>query len=182
MMRLALIAIGFVVLTSGVSSADEPARPKRPDTPANRKPAEVTFTSRIVPANAKPGDVVAYEVTATVAKPWHIYAYAEKQPDKGPRSTQFDLFQTSGLKPNADWKPSSPPDAKVEPVFDNAVFRSHEGVITWSLPIVVPKDATPGEKTLDSQVYFQICRDRVCANPTRSTVPAATLTVIANDR
>ncbi len=155
----------------------EKASPKTKDTPAKLQPKEATFTTKIEPATAKPGDTVTYKVTATVDESWHIYAYAKEQPSKGPRATGFDLFETSGLIADGEWKALEEPDTKLETAFDNTKVSYHEGEVSWVHKFKVPTDAVPGKLTIKNQIYFQLCDPNQCKQPTRITLPVASVSV-----
>lgn len=162
-----------------VTRADDAPKPTRKDTNLRMRPKEASFAAAVVPAEAKAGETVSYRVTASIARPWHIYAYDATQPDEGPRNTQFDLFGTGGLEVAGSWEPDNPPEQKPEPAFPNLPFVSlHEGEVTWSISLRVPPGAAPGSRTVQSQVYFQLCDDRGCKPPTYWTVPEAMLTVL----
>ena len=175
------------MIAGGVTALAQETKPKRKD--SRIKPAEVTYETRFVPATARPGDTVEYQVTVTVEEPWHIYAWADKQPAEGPRATEFDLFDLSGMTPVIDpkaksvvWSSSVPPTRKKEPAFPDLDSVSyHTSKVIWTLPMVVPKDAKPGELTIQNQIYFQICNAQACKPPTYSTVPPAKLKVVPAD-
>lgn len=176
MLALALVA-AFVF--SPLALAD--ASPKKRDSPAGLKPKEVTLSASVTPARAAPGETVMYQVTAKVARPWHVYTYAKVPADEGPRNTQFDFFEQAGLTAVGDWKASRPPITRKEPAFpelDSVSFFEDE--VTWSLALKVPVDAQEGQKTLRSQIYFQICNEQSCKPPIRSTVPDVALTVLGS--
>ncbi len=171
---LALLAA--VVLTTPALAQN--AQPKHKDSPPFLRPKEVKLSATVEPASARPGETVTYKVTAVVEEPWHIYAFSEKQPAEGPRSTQFDFYDPAGLQAGETWKSDKPPTRKKEPAFPNLdAVEFHEQQVTWSTPVTIPKDARPGKRSLQSQIYFQICRDQVCKPPVYLTVPAATVTV-----
>jgi thiol:disulfide interchange protein len=151
------------------AQATKPAKPDRPG-----EPDGVSFSTAIIPAEAKPGQAVQLQVTAKIAPPWHIYSLT--QPDE--RRTEFDLFDAAGLEPAGPWtmtgghlaktfNPAAGPLAAEEAVEGEAVF---------SIPLRVPADAAPGAKAVKCQVSFQICTDKMCM-PGRKTLPAAVLTV-----
>jgi thiol:disulfide interchange protein DsbD len=181
-----LLAVLSGCAAASTSSAEE-AQPKHKD--SRIKPPEVTYETRVVPATARPGDTVEYQVVVSVDEPWHIYAWADKQPDDGPRSTQFDLFDTGGLKPVVDreakvvvWSPDDKPTRKKEPAFPNLdAVLFHQRKVVWSVQMTVPRDAKPGERTIQSQIYFQICNDQACKPPSYVTLPPATVTIVAGD-
>jgi thiol:disulfide interchange protein DsbD len=166
-----------MALIAWASAFSAEAQPKKKDSSPRLVPKEVSFATEITPKQARPGETVTLQVTARVAEPWHIYAYSPSQPKEGPRSTQFDLFDPAGLEPVGDWTPSQEPQRKPEPAFDNKVFAFHEGEITWSRQLRVPATATPGEKTVKVQAYFQICDPKRCQSAVYLTLPPATVTI-----
>lgn len=179
---VALLAATAMTLSLGGFTGQVLAdgQPKKKDSPKFIKPAEVTYKTEVKPATAKPGDTVTYSITATVAAPWHIYAYADKQEPEGPRSTQFDFFDLGGLKMAGSWAPEEEPRQKPDAAFDNMIVKYHEDAVTWSVKLKVPEDAKPGKKTLQNQIYFQICDPKSCKPPVNVTVPPAELTVVSN--
>src|SRR5437879_686706 len=96
-LRSALIAAAGLLFALGaptLPSAAADARPARKDSRAAAQPKGVVLTPSVTPNQARPGDPVTYQVTATVQTPWHIYKYSKTQPEDGPRNTQFDFFET----------------------------------------------------------------------------------------
>lgn len=173
------LALAASVVLSPLAFAD--AAPRKKDSPAGLKPKEVVLSASVTPAQAAPGSTVTYQVTARVAKPWHIYTYAKELASEGPRNTQFDFFDPAGLTPVGDWKASRPPITRKEPAFPDLESVSYfEDEVTWSLSLRVPADAQGGQKTLRNQIYFQICNEQSCKPPIRSTVPDVTLTIAGN--
>lgn len=175
------IATGLVLVVAGIGTVPawaEP-QPKTKDSSARAKPKQVTLTTSVLPAEAKPGETVQLQVTAKLDEGWHIYKYATSQPDDGPRSTEFDLFDTGGLKVVGDWKPERPPIQKPEPVFPNLKFvEFYDGEISWRIALQVPTDAAPGAHPIKVQSYYQICDPRSCSRPGRWTLPDAVVTIV----
>jgi thiol:disulfide interchange protein len=175
---LALMATLVLVSTGDARAAD--AKPVKKDSRVATRPKEATFTTSVSPSRARPGDTVTFSVTARLADGWHIYAYNKTQPDDGPRVTQFDFFDPAGLTPHGAWSPDKPASRKKEEAFPALPFvEYHQGEVTWSLPLVVPSDASPGKKSLRVQAGYQICSDATCSFPGQWTLPAAELTVVA---
>ncbi|MDB5350006.1 MAG: dsbD 2 [Planctomycetota bacterium] len=171
---IAILAVG-----PAASPAQAQVHPKKKDTSARLKPKEVSYTTKVEPARAKPGDTVTYTVTLKVDAPWHIYGYVKQQPAaNGPRGTQFDFFDRAGLTLSGDWNPSEPPKVKLDEQFDNLKVEYHEGRVSWSVKLKIPADAKPGKKTLRNQIYYQICDPKSCKPPTYVTLPDATVTVV----
>lgn len=178
LLTVALVSDPFV---AGAAAADAP-KPTKPDTKARLRPKEVKLTASVSPADAKPGDTVTYTVTADVAEPWHIYAYAPKRVGEGPEPTQFDFFDRGGLKLDGEWTPDRDPEKKKESVFAGLEFvEFYEGKVSWSVPLKVPANAKPGKINLRSQIHFQICDPKSCKPPAKVTVPDAPVTIKAGD-
>ena len=166
-----------VNVEAGDEGATKGGSPAKKDSPAFLFPKAVTLKAEVEPSQARPGQTVTYRVTAMVDEPWHIYAYSKVQVDEGPRSTQLDLFEDGGLKPLGDWTPAKEPTKKPEPAFDNKVYGSYEGEASWSIQLQVPADAEAGERTLQSQIYFQICDPTKCNPPVYKSLEPVVLTI-----
>ena len=159
------------------------AKPAKKDSRPATRPREAKFTTSVSPSEAKPGDTVTYKVKVKLDAPWHIYKYAKVQAENGPRYTEFDFFDTAGLKLNGDWTPSAEPIKKKEPAFPDIPFLEyHEDEVTWSVSLKIPADAKPGRKTLRCQAGYMICSDQNCSFPGQWTLPDATLTVVAGPK
>ncbi|WP_152051337.1 thioredoxin family protein [Tautonia marina] len=163
-----------------IAPQDDP-QPERRDSPAPLQPKEAAFTTAVEPVEARPGEVVNYQVKVTLAPTWHIYAISDTIPEGvAAVPTRFDLFGLSGLEPAGDW--TSDREAHVpEEVSGVLAYDYFEDEVTWTLPLRVPADAAPGERTLRTQIQFQLCDPKSCKPPTRLTLPPVTLTVLEGD-
>ncbi len=177
--RRLILGFGLTLVALLLHAAPVSAQrtPAKKDSPAFLFPKAVTLKAVVEPAEARPGQTVTYRVTATVDEPWHIYAYSKVQVEEGPRSTQFDLFETGGLTPLGDWTPDKPPTEKPEPAFDNKIYGSYEGLAVWSIRLQVPPNSPPDSRILQSQIYFQICDPIKCNPPVFRSLEPVTLTV-----
>ncbi|WP_165063568.1 protein-disulfide reductase DsbD family protein [Paludisphaera rhizosphaerae] len=169
-------AVAFVMMA--VPAFGDGLQPAQKDSNPRGKPKDAELTATIEPAEAKPGDVVQLTVHAKLKRGWHIYTFAEKQRDDGPRHTLFDTFDLAGLEADGAWTASKPAESKAEPAFENKVFEFFEDEVSWSLPLKVPADATSGKKTIRVQASYQICNASSCSFPGRWTLPDAVLTVV----
>ena len=185
--RWTLPAVELTVLPAAANAGAAPPAPapladakapKAKESPERIRPKVATLTTAFEPAEARPGETVAYKITAQVEPGWHIYAYAKTEPEQGPRPTTFDVFDTGGLKAAGGWKASTAPEVKQEPAFDNMVVAFHEGEVTWSLPLTVPADAPAGKLTVRTQAGYMICNETSCLPAGRWTLADATLTVL----
>jgi thiol:disulfide interchange protein len=181
---LALAALlGAMPASSPAPLQAADAKPVKKDSRATARPKQATFTTEVIPAQARPGDTVTYKVTAKVDEPWHIYKYSKKPSDDGPKYTEFDFFDPAGLKLEGDWSPSTEPIKKKEPAFPDIPFLEyHEEEVTWSIKLKVPADARPGKKTLKCQVGYMICSDQNCSFPGQWTLPDAELTITSGPK
>ncbi len=172
-LRAAAVLAAFALAASAFADA----RPAQKDSPARAKSKDAELTATIEPARAAPGDTVRLKVRAKMNAGWHIYTFAEKQRDEGPRHTLFDVFDLDGLEKAGAWKPDREPHSQAEPAFENQVFEFHEDEVVWSLPLKVPADAPAGKKSVQVQASYQLCNADSCTFPGRWTLPAATVTI-----
>jgi thiol:disulfide interchange protein DsbD len=93
--------------------------------------------------------------------------------------TRFDAFGLDGLEKAGDWTASREPH-EPEEVSGVLAYKYYEDEVTWTLPLKVPADARGGEHAVRTQIQFQICDPKSCKPPTRVTLPAAMLTVLAS--
>jgi thiol:disulfide interchange protein len=175
---LAWMAAALLSVSAVAQEAKTPKPAHKDSGPFLRpKKEEADFTASVNPAEAKPGETVKYKVTAKLGDNWHIYKYAKEQPQEGPRATQFDFFDTAGLKIKGDWTASKKASQKKEEAFGGLLVEFYEQEVTWSIPLEIPVGTAAGKKTLRCQIYFQICNDNGCKSPAYVTVPDAVLTI-----
>jgi thiol:disulfide interchange protein DsbD len=171
--------------TPAVAAAPAPApegpKPKTADSKPQFKPHAASLSASIELAEAKPGQTVTLKVTAKIDPGSHIYDYAKSPPAEGPSPTRFDLFDTGGLTVSGDWTADRPPLVKQEPAFNNLPVQYFEDEVTWSLPLKVPSDASPGKRTLHVQVGYQVCDASTCSPPGQWTLPGVTLAIMPGD-
>src|SRR5262249_27724291 len=149
-----LLALLAGLVLPAASAFADPPKPKLPDSRARFKPADAKLTTSVEPAEAKPGEIVTFNVTAQLKPGFHIYKYVKtKEPEtSGPIPTTFDFFDTAGLKTEGDWVASREPLKHKEPVFPDIPFvEYYEDEVTWSIPLRIPPGTEPGKKTLRVQ-------------------------------
>lgn len=113
------------------------------------------FSGRLVPAAVRPGETAELHITATLPPLAHIFAYSDRDHIGGSKATLIALQNTSGLLPQL-------PTASAEPKVDNSdpqfgIMRYHEGDVTWTQRIEVPKSAPPGDYPLSGVLGYQVC-------------------------
>ncbi|MDX2038771.1 MAG: protein-disulfide reductase DsbD family protein [Isosphaeraceae bacterium] len=161
------------------SLALEEARPAKKDSRLAAKPAEAKLFASVEPKSAKPGEIVTFSIRADVEPDWHIYAFAETEPDQGPRPTRFDFFETGGLVAKGGWSASAEPTREKEEAFPELAFvEFHEKSVTWTLRLEVPRDAKPGKRLLKVQAGYQLCSKQSCSFPGQWTLDAVEFEVL----
>jgi thiol:disulfide interchange protein DsbD len=156
----------------------QPPQPAKKDTPPALRPKSVAVSASVDPAEAKPGELVTFKVTAKLNAGFHIYKHSNVQVP-GPVNTTFDFFDAAGLKVEGEWIPSREPEKHHDPNFADLPFvEYHEGDITWSIKLRVPAGTEPGKKSLRCQVRYQVCDAKICSIPGQWTLPEVVLTVL----
>ncbi|MHC5541815.1 protein-disulfide reductase DsbD family protein, partial [Singulisphaera rosea] len=183
----AMAALGLIASNVSVSpalAADAPqakAKPAKPDSSLRIRPKEAKLTGSVKPAKVKPGDTLTFSVEAKLEPGWHIYKFDKVPFGNGPRNTTFDLFDAGGLETKGSWTSSKEPISKAEPAFANQVLEFFEDEVTWSITLVVPKDAKPGKRSIRCQAGYQICDPNSCKIPGQWTLPNVEVTVEPGD-
>jgi thiol:disulfide interchange protein DsbD len=173
------VAVGFAARPS--AWAADSSKPAREDSNPRTRTKSATLTTAVTPEQAKPGDEVLFKVMAKLKPGYHIYKYSKTE-GAGPVTTSFDFFNTAGLKIEADWVASQPPEQHKDPNFTEVDFvEYHEGEVTWSVKLRVPTDAEPGKRTLLCQARYMVCDAKTCSLPGQWTLPEAVLTVVRAD-
>jgi thiol:disulfide interchange protein DsbD len=164
-----------ILLYTAVATGQEP---KKKNSSPRLQPKTAVWSTKVEPASAKPGDTVTFTATAKLSPGYHLYKLTKTQPESGPRQTELDLFQTSGLTIKGDWKASKEVIKKKEAVFPELEFvEFYDGEISFSIALEVPAGTAPGEKQIQVQAYYQLCDDKNCSIPGRWALPAAVLNV-----
>jgi thiol:disulfide interchange protein len=179
---VAMVAFGLLAFFNPRAFADPP-QPAQKDSRPNFKPKNAVLTTSISPNQAKPGETVAFKVTAKLDPGSHIYSYSKsKKRDAGPVKTTFDFFDPAGLKVDGDWTPSQEPEKHKDPNFPEVdSVEYHENEVTWSIKLKIPEDTAPGQKVLRCQAGYMVCDAKHCSIPGLWTLPEAELTILPTD-
>ncbi|MGH7126985.1 MAG: hypothetical protein ACREIV_00345, partial [Planctomycetaceae bacterium] len=122
-------------------------------------PDPATFTFRLSPENAQPGERVTLSITADLEGNWHTFAL-DQNPEHTGLPTRIKLTRIQNLKPlSDDFQPSTPPDLAEDP--DGREQRLHHGEITWTRGFEVPPQTDPGEYGVSGTIVYQLC-DQSC--------------------
>jgi thiol:disulfide interchange protein DsbD len=168
--------------SAAATTAAEPLKPASKDSSAAFKPKTVVLTPSVEPQEARPGETITYKVAAKIEPGFHIYKYSKEAGEAGVSSTNFDFFDTGGLKIEGDWMASNEPEKHSDPSSGGtAIVEYHEGDVTWSLKLKVPEGTQPGKRVLRCQAGYQVCDDKQCSIPGKWTLPDVELLVLSGE-
>ncbi|HVX10563.1 MAG TPA: thioredoxin family protein [Pirellulales bacterium] len=117
-------------------------------------------------------------ITAEIADTWHIYSIT--QAPGGPVRSKITLDESTDFKVTGDFKPSSPPDTRVDSVaYPGLKLEEHEKTVTWTAPIEFAADVDPAGLKISGKLLAQACNEKNCDLPqkfpfTAAFAPAAT--------
>ncbi len=119
------------------------------------------MTAQVAPDKAKPGDRVTLEVTVELQGGYHTYAI--EQPDLKAVATKITLDSDGPLEPSGTWR-ETPPHAKLDDVL-KALINTHEGKVTFSHELVVPRAAAAGAHHVTGRIRLTVCDATGCLPP-----------------
>ena len=112
-------------------------------------------------ANGKPARLY---VTAQVERGWHIYSMT--QPKGGPLPSKIKLTPSDQYKLAGDFKASPKAELHNEPeVWPDVEIETHEGKVTWYVPIEFAPGADPATVAIEGKLNVQACNSRGCLPP-----------------
>lgn len=130
-------------------------------------PDPVKYEVSEIPDTVKAGEVFEIVVEASIEGKWHLYSVLN-DPDAGPYPTDF-----SAKSPNfvlAGKTSETKAEIEFDPNFE-AELGWHTSYASFTIPVAV-KSELQGKQTLDIEVYYQVCDDRVCLPPKRKSIIA----------
>ena len=131
-------------------------------------PDPVKFEIKEIPETVQAGDIFNIVIDATIEGNWHLYSILNN-PDAGPFPTEF-----SAKSPNfiiADDILETKAIIEFDPNFE-AELGWHSTFAQFELPIAI-KTSEKGLQTLDIEVFYQVCDDRVCLPPKTKSIIAS---------
>lgn len=139
-------------------------------------PDPVKYQVTEVPGTVQAGEVFTITIDASIEGDWHLYSVLN-DPDAGPFPTEF-----SANSPNfvvAGDVTESEADIEFDPNFE-AELGWHSSFARFNVPVAI-KTELSGEQTLDIEVYYQVCDDRVCLPPKSKSIIAAVEVIGVSD-
>lgn len=138
----------------------------------------VQWKAWIADPTLKPGQRTEIRFTAipdeTAEETYHVYPAVT---DDSAKATNFAIGDKAGLKIGG---PTTDAAIITEEPVPGLINIYHEGEVTWSMPIQVPDDATPGNKTIAGSVAYQACTNQSCLLPMAFSFEAS-LAVLPSD-
>ena len=131
-------------------------------------PDPVKFEIKEIPETVQAGDIFNIVIDVTIEGNWHLYSILNN-PDAGPFPTEF-----SAKSPNfiiADDILETKAIIEFDPNFE-AELGWHSTFAQFELPIAI-KTSEKGLQTLDIEVFYQVCDDRVCLPPKTKSIIAS---------
>ena len=111
-------------------------------------------------SSARAGEVVNILVTASMDAEWKVYALRDQ--GEGPIATRVvvsgDAIESAGMVL----------EPETEPKYDDGFLtntRTHQGGVTFSAPIRIKDDLSPGTYDLKLGVLYQVCNESLCYPP-----------------
>lgn len=128
-------------------------------------PDPVKYTIVNAPEEVQAGEVFVLDIEASIEGEWHLYSVLN-DPDAGPYPTKFTPLSTNFVL--AGEVSESKADIEFDPNFE-AELGWHSTYATFQVPVAIKTNET-GSQTLDLEVFYQVCDDRVCLPPKRKSI------------
>ena len=126
-------------------------------TAAGERPGPISWTVRLSPENAKPGDVVTLAAKALVAKNYHIFAL-DQDPKNYGKPTVIKLDEANSLEPTnknaAVFKADRKPETET---VEGKAQRIHRDEVTFTQEFRVTDAAAKSGYGIAGLVSFQYC-------------------------
>jgi thiol:disulfide interchange protein len=103
-------------------------------------------------------------ITAEIKHGWHIYSVT--QASGGPIPTKIELNKSPQYRLAGAFKSQPQPKKGKEPdAFGDLQIETHEGTITWYVPLELARGANPAGLRIEGKVSFQACDASSCIPP-----------------
>ncbi len=138
--------------------------------------SHATIRGQVEPQTAAPGDTVRLILTAEPDPNWHIYAYAQRDPEKSAKPTLIVLSDSGSLVVGTV-TPSEPPTKEESGLPEEPYIYYYEQPVRWTIELRVPPDMKPGQYRVAGEIGYQTCTSTKCDLPTgaqfQSTITVA---------
>jgi thiol:disulfide interchange protein len=129
---------------------------------------QVTWTSRLVPADARAGESAQIVMEAAIESPWHLYSMTPRE--VGPKPTSFEVLANKAVTKNGD--PVQPPPHTEHDRGFNIDVEIYEHAVAFGIPVKLA-DGITGAQKVPVMVRFMACKEGMCTPPMRKEIPVA---------
>ena len=126
----------------------------------------MTWSARLDPASARPGQEARILLEASIEEPWHLYSMTPRE--EGPRPTRIELLPHPALAVRGD---ATQPEPKRE--FDEGFkieVEYFDGSVQFVLPVRIT-ERLAGPTPVLLKVRYQACKGGACLPPKTVEVP-----------
>ncbi len=127
----------------------------------NQPENPVQWSLAVAPKHSSAGRKFTAQLTAQIAKGWHLYALEEVP--NGPRPTRITLAAQQPFALSGDIA-TPQPTTKFDENF-GVETQFYETSVTFQLPIKVTPKAKSGKSMLAVQTRYQVCNEEMCLPP-----------------
>lgn len=120
------------------------------------------------PDSVKAGEVFTIEVEALIDENWHLYSI-HNHPDAGPYPTQLSVVSDDAMV--AGKIEETEAEIAYDPNFDTELGW-HTASTVFKVPVAV-QPSLRGDKSIEIEVFYQVCDDKSCLPPKTKTVEAS---------
>ena len=131
-------------------------------------PDPVKFKITSIPETVQAGEVFSITIDASIEGDWHLYSVLN-DPDAGPFPTEFTANSPNFVL--AGDTEETKADIEFDPNFE-AELGWHSSFAQFTVPVAI-KTELSGTQTLDIDVFYQVCDDRVCLPPKNKSIIAS---------
>lgn len=159
-----LMASAVALLNGDASSSDsQTSKTREPDVSHVKLYQDDDYAIRwrayVATPTLHPGEQGRLVFTAIPEGEYHIYPGVT---DDQEMSTNFVVEDKAGLLIGA---PTTDAEVIEERPIPSMVNRFHAGKVTWTMPIEIPSDVKPGERTIRGAIAYQACTSESCLMP-----------------
>lgn len=158
----AILQTAYAAVPAASNMKKEPPQTADPTEP-------VTWAAKAQPSASAltAGGVVTIDVTAKIARGWHLYALTPME--SGPRPTRITIVPDQGFELGGTI--GAPEPVKADDPNFGMVTETYEDTVVFAVPVRVLAKAAAGKRTATVQVRFQTCSDKLCLPPTIVKLP-----------
>lgn len=128
-------------------------------------PDPVKFEIKEVPESVQAGEIFNIIIDATIEGNWHLYSILN-DPDAGPFPTEFSAKSSNFILVGDVLETKA--NIEFDPNFETELGW-HSTFAQFELPVAI-KTTARGVQTLDIEVFYQVCDDRVCLPPKAKSI------------